>query len=31
MYTVETYSGARLQKFTYKGQAPDAKPDGAYH
>ena len=31
MYTVETYSGARLQKFTYKGQAPVAKPEGNYN
>jgi DNA-binding beta-propeller fold protein YncE len=31
MYTVETYSGARLQKFTYKGQAPVAKPEGPHN
>jgi sugar lactone lactonase YvrE len=31
LYTVETYSGARLQKFTYKGQAPVAKPEGNYN
>jgi DNA-binding beta-propeller fold protein YncE len=31
MYTVETYSGARLQKFTYKGQAAVAKPEGPYN
>jgi DNA-binding beta-propeller fold protein YncE len=28
MYTVETYTGARVQKFTYKGLANVAKPEG---
>jgi DNA-binding beta-propeller fold protein YncE len=31
IYTVETYSGARLQKFTYKGQAAVAKPEGPHN
>ena len=31
LYTVETYSGARLQKFTLKGYAPVAKPEGNYN
>ncbi|MSO55537.1 MAG: hypothetical protein EXQ55_01225 [Acidobacteria bacterium] len=31
IYTVETYSGARLQKFTYKGQGAVAKPEGNYN
>jgi DNA-binding beta-propeller fold protein YncE len=31
IYTVETYSGARLQKFTYKGQAAVATPEGAHN
>jgi len=31
MYTVETYSGARVQKFTYKGQAAIAKPEGPHN
>lgn len=31
MYTVETYSGARLQKFIYKGQAAVAKPEGPHN
>ena len=31
MYTVETYSGARVQKFTYKGQAAVAKPEGPHN
>jgi hypothetical protein len=31
IYTAETYSGARLQKFTYKGQAAVTKPEGNYN
>jgi DNA-binding beta-propeller fold protein YncE len=31
IYTVETYSGARLQKFTYKGLAAVATPEGAHN
>ncbi len=31
MYTVETYTGARLQKFTYKGLAAVAKPEGNHN
>ena len=31
LYTVETYTGARVQKFTYKGLAPVAKPEGNYN
>ncbi len=31
IYTAETYSGARLQKFTYKGQAAVAKPEGPHN
>jgi DNA-binding beta-propeller fold protein YncE len=31
IYTAETYSGARLQKHTYKGQGPVAKPEGNYN
>jgi DNA-binding beta-propeller fold protein YncE len=31
MYTAETYSGARVQKFTFKGQAPVAKPEGPHN
>jgi DNA-binding beta-propeller fold protein YncE len=31
IYTVETYSGARLQKFAYKGQAAVAKPEGNFN
>lgn len=29
--TAETYSGARLQKFTYKGQAAVATPEGNHN
>ncbi len=31
MYTVETYTGARVQKFTYKGLAAVAKPEGNHN
>jgi hypothetical protein len=31
LYTVETYTGARLQKFTYKGLAAVAKPEGNHN
>ena len=31
MYTVETYTGARLQKFTYKGLGAVAKPEGNHN
>lgn len=31
MYTVETYTGARVQKFTYKGLGPVAKPEGNHN
>ena len=31
LYTVETYTGARVQKFTYKGLAPVSKPEGNYN
>jgi hypothetical protein len=31
LYTVETYTGARVQKFTYKGLANVAKPEGNYN
>ena len=31
IYTVETYTGARLQKFTYKGQGPVASPEGNHN
>ena len=31
IYTAETYSGARLQKFTYKGQAAVATPEGNHN
>jgi len=31
IYTVETYTGARLQKFTYKGLGAVAKPEGNHN
>ena len=31
MYTVETYTGARVQKFTYKGLGAVAKPEGNHN
>ena len=31
LYTVETYTGARVQKFTYKGLAAVAKPEGNHN
>jgi len=31
LYTVETYTGARVQKFTYKGMANVAKPEGNHN
>jgi DNA-binding beta-propeller fold protein YncE len=31
LYTVETYTGARLQKFTYKGLGNVAKPEGNHN
>jgi DNA-binding beta-propeller fold protein YncE len=31
LYTVETYTGARVQKFTYKGLANVAKPEGNHN
>ena len=31
LYTVETYTGARLQKFTYKGLGAVAKPEGNHN
>jgi|KBSSwiStaDraftv2_1062776.scaffolds.fasta_scaffold02872_14 DNA-binding beta-propeller fold protein YncE len=31
IYTVETYTGARLQKFTYKGLGPVANPEGNHN
>jgi DNA-binding beta-propeller fold protein YncE len=31
IYTVETYTGARLQKFTYKGLGPVASPEGNHN
>jgi DNA-binding beta-propeller fold protein YncE len=31
LYTVETYTGARLQKFTYKGMGAVAKPEGNHN
>jgi hypothetical protein len=31
IYTVETYTGARLQKFTYKGMGPVANPEGNHN
>jgi hypothetical protein len=31
IYTVETYTGARLQKFTYKGQGPVTSPEGNHN
>jgi DNA-binding beta-propeller fold protein YncE len=31
MYTVETYTGARVQKFNYKGLANVAKPEGNHN
>jgi len=31
MYTVETYTGARVQKFTYKGLSAVAKPEGNHN
>ncbi|RPI49431.1 MAG: hypothetical protein EHM55_23755 [Acidobacteria bacterium] len=31
LYTVETYTGARVQKFTYKGLSAVAKPEGNHN
>jgi hypothetical protein len=31
IYTVETYTGARLQKFTYKGLGPVTSPEGNHN
>ena len=31
LYTVETYTGARVQKFSYKGLGPVAKPEGNHN
>ena len=31
LYTVETYTGARVQKFSYKGLANVAKPEGNHN
>ena len=31
LYTVETYTGARLQKFSYKGLGAVAKPEGNHN
>jgi DNA-binding beta-propeller fold protein YncE len=31
LYTVETYTGARVQKFSYKGLAAVAKPEGNHN
>jgi DNA-binding beta-propeller fold protein YncE len=31
LYTVETYTGARVQRFTYKGLAAVAKPEGNHN
>ena len=31
LYTVETYTGARVQKFTYKGLGNVAKPEGNHN
>ena len=31
IYTVETYTGARLQKFAYKGLGAVAKPEGNHN
>jgi DNA-binding beta-propeller fold protein YncE len=31
IYTVETYTGARLQKFSYKGLGPVANPEGNHN
>ena len=31
IYTVETYTGARVQKFTYKGMAPVTNPEGNHN
>jgi DNA-binding beta-propeller fold protein YncE len=31
LYTVETYTGARVQKFSYKGQRNVAKPEGNHN
>ena len=31
IYTTETYTGARVQKFTYKGMGPVATPEGPHN
>ena len=31
IYTTETYTGARLQKFSYKGMGPVATPEGPHN
>jgi DNA-binding beta-propeller fold protein YncE len=31
IYTTETYTGARVQKFSYKGMGPVATPEGAHN